>query len=76
MPVTIRPVGTLKSYIGGQAQLSVEAGGTVREALRSLGMPPEIVALVLGNESPQPEDHVLQDGDVVKLVAVIGGGRR
>lgn len=76
MPVIIRPVGTLKSYIGGRAEAAVEAGGTVREAIRSLGMPPEIVALVLVNEAQRPKDHVLQDGDVVKLVAVMGGGAR
>jgi sulfur carrier protein ThiS len=76
MPVTIRPVGTLKSYIGGQTEVAVEAGGTVREAIRSLGMPPEIVALVLVNDAQRPKDYVLQDGDVVKLVAVIGGGRQ
>ena len=74
MSATIRPIGTLKSYIGGQAEVTVDAGRTVRETIQALGIPPEIVALVLVNEMPQPKDHVLQDGDLVRLLAVIGGG--
>jgi sulfur carrier protein ThiS len=74
MPAYIRPVGALKSYIGGQSEVAVEAGRTVRETIAALGMPPEIVALVLVNDAQQPKDYVLQDGDAVKLMAVIGGG--
>ena len=70
----VRPVGTLKSYIGGQTEVAVDAGRTVREAMTALGIPPEIVALVLVNEVQQAKDYVVQDGDVVKLIAVIGGG--
>jgi len=74
MSAHIRPLGMLKSYIGGQAEISVEAGRTVREAVKALGMPPEIVALVLVNDAQQSKDYYLQDGDVVKLAAVAGGG--
>jgi sulfur carrier protein ThiS len=64
----------LKSYIGGQAEIAVEAGRTVRETVKALSMPPEIVALVLVNDAQQSKDYCLQDGDVVKLAAVVGGG--
>ena len=37
-------------------------------------MPPELAALVLVNDEQQSKDYVLQDGDVLKLMAVIGGG--
>jgi sulfur carrier protein ThiS len=70
----VRPVGTLKSYIGGQAEVAVDAGHTVRETMMTLGIPPEIIALVLVNDVQQAKDYVVQDGDVVKLIAVIGGG--
>jgi sulfur carrier protein ThiS len=70
----VRPVGTLKSYIGGQTEVAVDAGRTVRETMTAIGIPPEIVALVLVNEVQQAKDYVVQDGDVVKLIAVIGGG--
>lgn len=53
MSALIKPLGMLKSYIGGQAEISVEAGRTVRETVAALGMPPEIVALVLVNNAQQ-----------------------
>jgi sulfur carrier protein ThiS len=71
----VRPVGTLRNYIGGQTEIAVDAGRTVRETMTALGIPPEIVALVLVNDVQQAKDYVVQDGDVVKLIAVIGGGR-
>ena len=74
MSALIKPIGTLKSYIGGQAEIAVEAGRTVREAVKTLGMPPEIIALVLVNDAQQSKDYCLQDGDTVKLAAVVGGG--
>jgi sulfur carrier protein ThiS len=74
MTALIRPVGMLKSYVGGQNEVMVAAGRTVREALAALGIQPEIVALVMVNDEPQPKDYVLQDGDTVRLLAVIGGG--
>ena len=74
MTAHIKPVGMLKSYVGGQNEVSVEAGRTVREAIAALGIPPGIVALVMVNEEQQPKDYVLQDGDTVRLLAVIGGG--
>ena len=74
IPAVIRPLGMLKEYIGGQAEASVEAGRTIRETLRALGMPPELAALVLVNDEQQDKDYVLQEGDVLKVMAVIGGG--
>ncbi len=74
MLALIRPIGTLKSYVGGQNEVLVEAGRTVREAIAALGIPPEIVALVMVNEEQRPKDYILREGDVVKLMAVLGGG--
>lgn len=74
MTATIRPLGLLKSYLGGASETAVEAGRTVRETLAALGIPPEVAALVVVNDEPQPKDYVLQEGDMVKLMAVIGGG--
>ncbi len=74
MSAYVRPVGTLRSYIGGQTEVAVDAGRTAREMMTALGIPPEIVALVLVNEMHQAKDYVVQDGDVVKLIAVVGGG--
>ena len=74
MTATIRPYGVLKTYIGGAYDITIEAGVTVRQAMVDMGMPPEVVALVLVNDEQQSKDYVIQDGDYVKLIAVIGGG--
>ena len=74
MSATIKPIGTLKSYIGGQNEVAVEAGRTVREAITEVGIPVEIVAMVLVNDQQQPKDYVLQEGDVARLIMVVGGG--
>jgi sulfur carrier protein ThiS len=76
MTVIIRPFGMLKSYIGGKTETTVEAGRTVRQVLQELGIPPDVVALVLVNDEPQSKDYVLQDGETVKIMAIIGGGLR
>lgn len=74
MSATIRPFGMLRDYLKGEKEAQVPAGQTVRQALASVGIPPEIVALVLVNDQPQDKDYLLQDGDLVKILAVIGGG--
>jgi sulfur carrier protein ThiS len=74
MPAIIRPIGPLKAYIGDKSEVEVNSGTTVREAIARIGIPPEIVALVLVNESAQNKDYLVQDGDLVRLLAVIGGG--
>jgi sulfur carrier protein ThiS len=74
MPATIQPYGMLKEYIHQQSEVTVEAGQTVRASLQALGIPPDVVALVTVNDVQQAKDYVILDGDVVRLLAVIGGG--
>lgn len=74
MSATIKPLGILKTYIGDLKETSVESGITVRVTLTTLGINPDLVAGVFVNDEQQTKDYVLQDGDVVKLLAVIGGG--
>lgn len=74
MSAKVRPFGILKSYIGGEYETTVESGITIRQAMVSFGMPPEVVALVLVNDEQESKDYIIQDGDYVKLIAVIGGG--
>jgi len=76
MPAQIRPVGSLKTYIAGQAEVTVEAGRTVRETLAALGIPSELVAGVFLNDILLSKDYSIQEGDILKLIAVIGGGMR
>ena len=74
MPAYIRPLGTLKTYLGGQSEAVVESGRTVREILDELGIPSAMVAGVLLNDVLQSKDYRVHDGEVIKLIAVIGGG--
>ena len=76
MTAILRPYGILKSYIGNKAEIVVDSGQTIRQALQALSMPPEVVALVLVNDEQQTKDYVLKDGETVKLMAVVGGGVR
>lgn len=74
MTATIRPLGMLKSFIGELKETSVEAGSSVRETVARIGINPDLVAGVFVNGDQQSKDYIIQDGDVIKLMAVIGGG--
>lgn len=74
MTAIVRPFGMLKSYIGGAYEITIEAGVTIRQAMINFGMPPEVVAMVLVNDEQESKDYIIQDGDYIKLIAVIGGG--
>ena len=74
MPAILRPSGSLRDLVGGQAEVQVEAGRTVRETLAALGIVPEVVALVVVNEQQRSKDYLIQEGDTIRVLAVIGGG--
>ena len=74
MSAIIRPLGMLKDYLGEDKQATVDAGVSVRDTLAVIGINPDLVAGVFVNGEQQTKDYVLQDGDIVKLLAVIGGG--
>ncbi len=74
MSAEIKAVGIIKSYIGDKSSVAVNAGNTVRETIKALNIPSEIVALVLVNDAQQSKDYVVQEGDTIKLLALMGGG--
>lgn len=75
MTATLRPIGHLKSMVDNQTEITVRSGISVREALASINVPSEVVALVVINGvHTTDKDTILNDGDVVRLMAVIGGG--
>jgi len=67
-------IGPLQSYVDGKKELDIEPGHTVREMLVALEILPEAVALVSVNEELQAKDYVIQEGDKIRIMAVIGGG--
>ncbi len=74
MSTLIRPTGMLKDYIDRRDEAAVEPGQTVREALVALKIPPELVALVTVNGEQRTKDYCIQDGDIIRVMAVLGGG--
>ncbi|MER3399550.1 MAG: thiamine biosynthesis protein ThiS [Thermoflexus sp.] len=57
-----------------QQVFEVPPGLTVREAMKRVGLNPEITLAVREGKLLH-EEAVLQDGDEIRLVAVISGGR-
>ncbi len=64
----------LKSYVGDRKEVIVGAGSPLRDILSQIGINPDLVAGVIVNEELETKDYVVQDGDVIKVLAVIGGG--
>ncbi|MBC8248625.1 MAG: MoaD/ThiS family protein [Anaerolineales bacterium] len=74
MGVTLIPVGFLKEYAGGRDRLELAAGPTVAEMLETVGIPPALVAGVVRDGELVSKDYRPQDGDTVKVLAIMGGG--
>ncbi len=74
MTATIRLGASLKNLLGSQAEFIVEPGHKVRETLLLLGIKPELVAMVSVNDEMKDKDYIIQEGDALRLMAVIGGG--
>ncbi len=74
MTATFRLGDLLKNLLGSKGEYTVDPGHNVRETIISLGIKPELVAMVTVNNELQTKDYVIQDGDTITLMAVIGGG--
>jgi sulfur carrier protein ThiS len=76
---TLRPVGVLRTLglTNGPRErtaVTVEDGQSLDSACLEVGVRPDLVALFLVNGRPESGGYVLQAGDDVKLVALVGGG--
>ncbi|MFH2104256.1 MAG: MoaD/ThiS family protein [Chloroflexota bacterium] len=74
MTATLRASSGIKDYLGGKPEVTISAGRTVRETLVDLGIPPEVIALVIVNGEARDKEYVILDGDAIRVMAVIGGG--
>lgn len=74
MTIKVIPVGILREHIDGKKEIDFPVGRTIAEMIQLLKIPNELVAGVFVNEKSQPKDFLPQDGDIVKLIAIIGGG--
>ena len=64
----------VKLILRGQ-EYEVKSGMTLRDALLKIDVLPEAVLATRSGEMIT-EEEILQDGEVVKLIAVISGGDR
>jgi sulfur carrier protein len=55
-------------------EYEIKPGSDIRHALQKLGIQPESV-LITRKGQLITDDEILNDGDVIKLVAVISGGQ-
>ena len=74
MPATLRLGGALRNFNGGKSEVQVQPGQTVREIITGLGIVPETIAVVVVNQEQQDKDYIIQEGDDVLVMAIIGGG--
>ncbi len=74
MTATLRLSGGLKAATGGKTEYQVAAGQTIRAALSSIGIVPETIALAVVNDEQQTKDYLIREGDVIRVLAIIGGG--
>jgi hypothetical protein len=80
MRVRLKPVGLLKTYCrnlidaDGDIPLERREGDTLEMVCRDIGLPLTMVSLFLVNDRPRNRTYRLRAGDVVKCVALIGGG--
>jgi sulfur carrier protein ThiS len=69
MKVKVRLLPTRKET----KTIEIKKGSTVSELIMSLGLYPDAWIPVKG-DTPIPLDDVLEDGDELKLIAVVSGG--
>jgi sulfur carrier protein ThiS len=62
------------TFILREKKFQVKSGMTIRKALEKIGIQPEAVLATRQGELLTDEE-IIKEGDVIKLVAVISGGR-
>jgi sulfur carrier protein ThiS len=69
MKIKVRLLPTRKE----SKTIEIKKGSTADDAIRALGLFPDAWIPVKG-DTPIPLDDVLEDGDELKLIAVVSGG--
>ncbi|MCD6461340.1 MAG: MoaD/ThiS family protein [Thermoplasmata archaeon] len=61
------------TYMGSEKELDLGEGATVLDAMKTLGVPPDVTIALMGGR-PVPEDRPLSDGERLEMVTVVSGG--
>lgn len=64
----------LKSYVNDQKEVTVDAGRSIHDTLKAIGIDPDLVAGVFVNDDQESKAYIVKEGDIVRVLAVIGGG--
>lgn len=75
MCITVILVGILRDHGVSSGRVDLPGtSATIGELLRHLALPPDLVAISLVNGLQRARSHQLAEGDLVKLVPIMGGG--
>ncbi|MBI2914657.1 MAG: MoaD/ThiS family protein [Firmicutes bacterium] len=74
--VRLRAVGGLKRYLGGEDErsLPLEKGARLADLVFQSGVPPGELGFALRNGTRARPEDILEDGDMVEIFPVAGGG--
>jgi sulfur carrier protein ThiS len=75
-PLQVVLVGPLRRYVQGQELISLDdwSGHTIFELLERLGVPSRMVAAAMLDGRMVRKSQVLNEGEELKLIPVLGGG--
>ena len=74
MTAVVKFPSALKEFSGGKSEFIVESGRMVKDVIRDIGFDPVIIALVIVNGVQESKEYFVKDDDIIKALAVIGGG--
>ena len=76
MSARLEVVGILAGYVkaGFPLQGARLVGSSVQKLIEQIGVPTDLVAIVMVNGVKRDKTYVLQVDDVVKLIPFVGGG--
>ena len=79
MPITVKLSSSLRRYVSGYdphqgLNLEYTPDQTVEELMQQLGIPREMVKIIMVNGLSTPLERTLEDGDRLGLFPAVGGG--
>ncbi|RQW82528.1 MAG: MoaD/ThiS family protein [Geobacter sp.] len=74
MIVTIKLFATFRTGRFGEEKRDYSPATTVGDILKELNLPVDEIGATLINHKHVEEDHSLQDGDVLSIFPLVGGG--
>jgi len=74
MTAILKPAAFLRDYCAGKRAIEVPAGISIAAALEYAGIPVNLVALALVDQKASSKDTILEDGQTVEVLGIVGGG--